>query len=56
MDNNLWKQAQGLARKNHSELYDDDWDELDKHQKEDCVWYEYEKLLKEKEKNDMGTK
>ena len=51
----LWEQAQQLARLNCYLLYDEDWEELDKYQKEDCVWYVYELLLKEKE-NNMETK
>ena len=49
-DRKLWQYAQELARLNCSDIYEGDWDELDKYQREDCVWYEYEKLLKEKEK------
>jgi hypothetical protein len=45
-DKKLWEQAQELARQNCEE----DWDELDKYERQDHVWYEYEKLLKEKEK------
>ena len=55
MDHMLWKKAQEFARQNCHNLYDGEWDELDKYQKEDCVWYEYEKLLKE-ENSDMDTK
>lgn len=55
-DKALWEQAQQIARQNCSELYGEEWDELDKYQREDCVWYEYEKLLKEKENNAMSTK
>lgn len=55
-DKKLWEQAQILARQNYSELYDEDWDELDKYEREDCVWNEYEKLLKEKENDTMSTK
>lgn len=55
-DKKLWEKAQQLARQNYSELYDEDWDELDKYEREDCVWYEYEKLLKEKENDVMSTK
>ena len=54
-DKKLWEQAQQLARQNCFLLYDEDWDELDKYQKEDSVWYEYEKLRNEKE-NNMNTK
>ena len=55
-DKKLWEQAQQLARQNHSALYEEDWNELDKYQREDCVWYEYEKLIKEKENEVMSTK
>ena len=55
MDNDLWLQAQAIARKSFSEIYEEDWYGLDKYQREDCIWYEYEKLLKEKE-NTMNTK
>jgi len=55
-DKKLWEQAQQLARQKYSELYDENWDELDKYEREDCVWLEYEKLLKEKENNVMSTK
>lgn len=55
-DKKLWEQAQQLARQKYSELYDENWDELDKYEREDCVWHEYEKLLKEKENDVMSTK
>lgn len=55
-DKKLWEQAQQLARQNYSELYYEDWNELDKYEREDCVWNEYEKLLKEKENDVMSTK
>lgn len=55
-DKKLWEKAQKLAHQNCSELYGEEWDELDKYQREDCVWYEYEKLLKEKENKSMSTK
>jgi len=56
MDKKLWEYAQELARLNCSDIYEGDWDELDKYQREDCVWYEYEKILKEKENDVMSTK
>ena len=43
-DKKLWEQAQQLARQNYSELYDEDWNELDKYEREDYVFTEYEKL------------
>ena len=56
MDKKLWMQAQQLARQSCIDIYGEEWDELGKYQREDCVWSEYEKLLKEKEKRDMSTK
>ena len=56
MDKALWIKAQELARQSCVDIYSEDWEELDKYQREDCVWYEYEKLLKEKENGDMSTK
>ena len=50
-DKKLWEQAQKLSRQNCSDIYEEEWDELDKYQREDWVWYEYEKLLKDKENN-----
>ena len=56
-DKKLWERAQILARENFSEIYDaDNWEELDKYEREDCVWYYYNELLKEKENDTMGTK
>jgi hypothetical protein len=54
-DRELWEKAQELARQNCPDLYGERWGELDKYEREDCVWHEYEKLLKEKE-NNMNTK
>lgn len=44
----LWEEAQKRARENFSDAYGvDEWEELDKYQREDCVHAEYEKLIKE---------
>jgi len=51
----IWEKAQILARENCSSIYDCEWEELDKFQREDCVFYYYEELLKERD-NDMNTK
>lgn len=46
----LWVQAQAIAEENYNEEFGDGaWDEADKYEREDCVWFEYEKLLKGKE-------
>ena len=48
----LWTQAQQLAKKN-----EENWDEFDKYEREDCVWWYYYQLLAEKENvEDMNGK
>ena len=54
VDKSLWKKAQQIARGVCCDIYGEDWDELDKYQREDVVWHEYNLLL-EQEK-DMNTK
>ena len=52
----LRAKAQQIARQKYLDDYGGDWDDLDKYEREDHVWYEYELLLKEKEKDSMSTK
>lgn len=52
----LWEQAQTNAMKNFSDTYDvENWDELDKYQKEDCVFFEYQKLKNAQIENSNET-
>ena len=52
--NELWKQAQKLAEENYEKEYGAcTWDDADKYEREDWVFAEYEKLVKEKETNNM---
>lgn len=49
----IWKEAIERAKENFSEAYDvEEWEELDKYQREDCVHFEYKKLCEEKQ---LGT-
>ena len=44
----LWKKAQQTAIKNYEEEWGEgSWDEADKYEREDCVFYEYGLLLME---------
>lgn len=43
MDVTLWKQAMTLARQTYEENYGN-WDDADKFEKEDLIWYHFEKL------------
>lgn len=56
LDRLLWKEAQQNARKNFSDVYDvDEWEDLDKYQREDCVFSEFDILRKECEAFEQET-
>ena len=43
----LWMKAQETARKDYEEEHGDgSWDDADKYERADCVWFAYEQLVK----------
>ena len=51
-DQKLWELAQRIAKQNYEQEYGpNSWEEhADKYEREDYVWYEYEKIKREIER------